>query len=899
MPQGWGRINIQKIEELAFHNRHSRRPALRYVLALPDSLQLSEGPVPQPLVALLESLLPALSTTQLKVNGEQVPLPKMLTGRATGFPWVAAALAAMLQRDAYPMVANFGASRSKQGSAVFYFEYQDSSFGRFCATTAVQLATVLLQRWQGDGMIDAEVRLRGVIADHRVRSGMYKLNQNLRAILEQADVRGIPWTRIVAGLSYVRLGQGRALHHFRETISDQEGVIAVELQKNKAFSHRVLAAAGLPTPKSIAVVSADHAVSTARSIGYPVVLKPNSLGKGIGVMVGLANDQEVHAAYKEVAQHGADVTLESFIPGEDHRLLVVNGKFIAAAKRLPARVIGDGRSSVRRLVQAENRDPRREKGYNALMNEIVIDGESTRLLRLAGMTIDSVPAEGQVVELKRTANLSSGGSAVDVTEEIHPDNIAMAERAARVVGLRITGVDFLTPDISRSHFDVGGAICEMNASVGLRPHIVSNPDRDIISPIIEQLFPKGESGRIPIAAVTGTTGKTTTTRMLGRILTEAGLTVGTVTTDEVRVGEEVVALGDYAGVTGAEIVFNDRRCEAAVLETARGGIIKRGLAFDRCDVAALTNIGEDHLGEHGVETREQMAEYKARLLRVATKAVVLNANDPLCMAQREGLSAEQIILAAPEGANEETARHLEAGGTVLLIEARSGAVPQLVLRRGKERRALLSARELPATLGGRALYNAKNALFAAAMALAMGQPLDIIRAGLRAFTPDLTHSPGRLSLIDGLGFDLLVDFAHNAAQLKTVGAVIEDMQVKGRRLCLLTVPGNRRDADIVASGGAAAAGRFDRYICYERSDWLRGRKPGEIAGLLSRGLSDAGVPAEAVEAALEQDAAIMRAVELAESGDLVAIFGSASIVSVPLFRQSVAKASRREEALEA
>jgi cyanophycin synthetase len=893
MPQSRDRIDIQEVRELGFHNRHTLRPALRYVLNLPDSLEFIRDPIPRPLVALLESLLPALSTTRLKVNDAVSPLPELLASRAQGFAWVTAALAAMLQRDAYPMVANFGSTRSEPGTASFYFEFQDVAFGRFCASTAIQLAAVLLQRWGSERMVDAEVALRGILADHAVRSAVIKLNQNQRAILEKADERGIPWKRIVAEYPYVQLGHGRALHRLRETVTDQEGTVAVELQKSKILGNHALAAAGLPTPKAVIARSAEHAAEAARSIGYPVVLKPNSLGKGVGVLVGLTTDQEVRAAFQEVERHGGGVTVEKYIAGDDHRILVVDGKFTAAAQRLPARVIGDGRSSVRQLVETANRDPRRGKGYTALMNVIVVDTESTRLLRLAGMTVESVPAEGQVVELKRTANLSSGGTAIDVTDEIHPDNIAMAERAARVIGLRIAGVDYLTPDISRSHLEVGGAICEINAAVGLRPHLVSNPGRDILNPILEQLFPKGESGRIPIAAVTGTTGKTTTSRMLSRILAEAGLTVGTVTTDEVRVGEEIVALGDLAGVSGAELVFADRRCDVAVLETARGGIIQRGLAFDSCDVAALTNVGEDHLGEHEVETPEQMARHKARLLHAAERAVVLNANDPLCLAQREGLRAERILLAAPEGANEATERHLEDGGEVFLLEARRGAAPQLVLCRGKERTKLLSAKELPSTLGGGAPHNAKNALFAAALAHAMGQPFEAIRAGLKAFKPDLQSSPGRLSMVEGLPFALLVDFAHNAAQLETVVKVIDGMKVQGRRIGLLTVPGNRRDSDIVASG-AAAAGHFDRYICYERKDWWRGRPAGQIAELLNRGLADAGIAADAIEAGLEQEAAIARAVELARPGDFVTIFGSASTTSVPQFERAVEAAAFSE-----
>lgn len=887
MAQASDQIKIRQIEELGYRNRYAKETTLHYVIEVPASLKLTAGPVRQDLIETLCEQLPMMKSTELLVGGKSLPFPDILAGKTRGFAWIVSALAAILQRDLYPGVVNFGGHGKASGRVEFHFEYKDPAVGRACGTAAIQIASILLQDWSGEQEDDAEVRLRGNIADHKLRCGAATLNQNLRHILDKADERGIPWKRIARDLPYVQLGQGCKLHRFRETLSDQEGLIATELQRNKILSHRILSTAGLPIPKVALVTSEDQAVQAAQTVGYPVVLKPNSLAKGIGVFIGLQDEAEVRAAFQQSQQFGTQVIMESYIPGDDHRLLVVDGRFVAAAKRLPARIIGDGKRSVKALVAEVNKDPRRSRGYATLMNEIVIDSESQRLLALAGLTLDSVPAEGAVVELKRTANISSGGTAVDVTDSIHPDNAAMAERAARVLGLRIAGVDFLTRDISRSHFEVGGAICEMNAAVGLRPHRVADPNRDIVTPILAKAYPEGDDGRIPIAAVTGTTGKTTTVRMLSQILTQAGIAVGSVTTDETRVAGEIVAYGDLAGVSGAGIVLSDNRCETAVLETARGGIIKRGLAFDFCDVAAMTNIGEDHLGEHGIDSPQEMARVKAKLLQSARKAVVVNANDSLCLAQTEGLSVPRIILAAPKGPNAATKAHLDAGGEALLLEKDQNGKAQLVMRHGKKKTLLLAAAELPSTYNEAALHNAGNALFAAAMAIVLGQSLAVIREGLIAFKPDLEHSPGRLSLVEGLDFELLVDFAHNAAQIATVAGFLGTRRIAGQRICLLTVPGNRLDTHIAASG-AAAAGHFDRYICYERRDWLRGRKPGEIAALLRRGLTDSAVPEEAIEAGLSQQAAIQRSVDLAAEGDLVAIFGSASVESVPQFQAAAA-----------
>lgn len=882
MTEKRGQVTIRRVQELGYHNRFTRKRALLYHLKIPQGATFRASPIPTRLVDLLTGLLPGAEGLSLRIGGKAFGLTALLRSERLGCAWLASALATVLQREVYPNTSSFGTPGDAVTAVAFYAEFKDPTFARYCSGTAVRTAEALLAEIPED---DAEIAVRAAIADHKARLELAMLNQNLRAILEGADARGIPWRRLAVDAPYVQLGHGCHLHHFRETISDQESLIPVDFQKNKILSHRILGNAGLPIPQAIAVQSAEAAVRAAEQVGYPVVVKPNFLAKGVGVFVGLRDADEVRQAYAAAAGLEAGVILESYLAGDDHRILVIDGRFVAAAKRLPAQVVGDGRSSIRELVVEENKHPLRSRGYHTLMNDIVIDGESERVLRNAGLTVESIPAAGQAVALKRTANISSGGTAVDVTEIIHPDNVAMAERAARVLGLGICGVDFLSTDISRSHFEIGGGICEMNAAVGLRPHRVADPKRDIITPILDKHFGAGGNGRIPIAAVTGTTGKTTTVRMLAGILSAAGKTVGSVTTDEVRVAGQVLAYGDLAGIAGAEIVLGDRRSEAAVLETARGGIIKRGTAFERCDVATLTNVGEDHLGEHGIETPEQMAQVKARLLHAAEKAVVLNADCPRSMALRDGLEAPRILLVAPSGTNRHVEAQLASGGEVLVLEGDPGA-ERLAYRKGKERRELLAAADIPATLRGTARHNAENALFAAASAIALEVPLEAILAGLTAFKADLEDSTGRLSLVDGLDFDLLVDFAHNAAQLETVTRFIDGYAGKKRRICLMTVPGNRMDTQIVASG-AAAAGHFDHYICYERQDWWRGRKPGEIAELLRRGLNQAAVPEAAIEAGLMQDEAIGRAVSLANKGDFVAIFGSFAPASVPRFRAAV------------
>ena len=887
MPSPRSTIKVRAIDELGFHNRYIAGRAFRIVAEHPQGREARPPEERRQLVAVLEKLVPEVANARLRVAegrsfGEAVSVP---TARLS---WTTACLAVLLQRDFYPAAISFAALPPDSQFFGFVYEYKDLYHGRYCGTVALRIADLLLFR-AGESLIDVDVALRSLIAEYRVATPDLALNHNLREILERADERGIPWQRIDSLYRYVELGQGCKRHIFTGVLSDLDGLIAFDLHNSKLACHRILGAAGLPTPRAVKVSSAAAAVVAARRIGFPVVLKPDNLGMGKGVYIGLRDDTEVEEAYAKAARLGADIIVESFLPGDDHRMLVVDGKLVAVAKRLPAQVVGDGRHSIEELVRATNKDPRRKRRYTTVMYEITIDEESQRLLKLAGLTLRSVPGKGEVVLLKRTANISSGGSSVDLTEETHPDNVRMAERVARVMGMGVVGVDFITPDIARSHFEIGGGICEINAAVGLGPHRAADIQRDVCSPILARAFPAGEDGRIPTAAVTGTTGKTTTARMLTAILGRRDLCVGCATTDGVTLGGRPLVEGDLAGRTGAEMIFANRQAEIAVLETARGGILTRGLAFDRCDAAAITNLGPDHLGEYGIETVEQMAEIKGSVLRAARKAVALNADDPLVMALAERCPAPRKILFAAKGRSPAIEDHLAAGGEALVLERRGAGRSELLLLSGGAETVLAVAEELPSTLGGRAMHNAVNALCAAALALGMGtEPADI-REGLAGFKADMMDSPGRFSFIEGLPFDLLIDFAHNPAQLGVVTDFLASYETTGRKLCLLTIGGNRSEAHTLACG-RALAGAFDRYLCYEREDLLRGRPRGEISGLLRRGMIEGGAPEAAVEAGLDIWDAVERAVELAEPGDLIVILATAWPSLVPAFR---AAAERR------
>lgn len=877
---------IRQVDDLGHYNRFIDQQALAFFVEMREARAPCSPANQRQLLEVLCQLVPQVAEARFAAKGGR-SLAAIVREDEPGIEWIAACLAVLLQRDFYPSVGEFAIQRLRSGRFGFAFAYKDLGHAGHCGRTALRVAE-LLSFAAGESAIDSEVELRSVIAEFRLITSKHALNHNLREILEKADARSIPWRRISNDLRYAQLGQGCKMHRFSGVLSDLDGLLSYELQNSKLASHRILGSSGLPVPKAKPVTSEAEAVAAARMIGFPVVLKPDNLGEGVGVYIGLRNEEEVREAYAKAVKLRATLMVEAFVPGADHRMLVIDHKLIAVAKRIAAHVVGDGTSSIGDLVREVNKDPRRKRRYTTVMYEIAFDEEVRRVLQLAGLTPNSVPAEGQVIFLKRTANISSGGSAVDVTEQTHPDNVRMAERAAQAMGMGVAGIDFITTDITRSHFEIGGAICEVNAAPGMGPHRAADPTRDVTSPILSRAFPKGEDGRIPTAAVTGTTGKTTTCRMLAAILARSGVRVGCATTDGVNVGGELVMEGDVAGRTGADLIFSDPTVEAAVLETARGGIVMRGLAFDRCDVAAITNVGPDHLGEYGIDTVEQMAAVKGRVLRAARKAVAINADDPLILPLREVCSAAREILFAANGRNPMIDAHLQAGGTALVIEeGRSGKI-EIDLLHANRRDSLAIVEELPATFGGIAIHNAENALCAAALAVGMDQDLDVIRGALASFKPDMEDSPGRLSFIDGLPFGLLIDFAHNPAQLDVLTRFAGRYDTKGQRICLMTVGGNRSEAHIRACG-SSVAGHFDRYLCYERQDLLRGRKRGEIAGLLRQGMIDGGVSESKIEAGLDIWDAIDHAVEHTVPGDFVVILATAWPNLVPAFRRAAAE----------
>jgi cyanophycin synthetase len=694
-----------------------------------------------------------------------------------------------------------------------------------------------------------------------------ELGPSTAAIVKAARTRRIPFLRIGDG-SLVQLGYGKHQQRIQATTTSRTGCIAADIACDKILTKEVLELACVPVPVGGVAGTETEAVAIAADIGYPVVVKPHDGNQGKGVTLNLLTPQEVRAAFNLAANYSSRVIVEKYIPGRHYRLIVVNGHVVAAAERLPAYVTGDGSSSLRRLVEIENRNPARGEGHARPLTKIVIDAVVLMHLMRAGLSLDSVPAAGERVFLRENANLSTGGIAVDVTDEIHPANRRLAERVAALLGLDIAGVDLVTADIAVPYEVGGGAVIEVNAAPGIRMHHYPSEGqaRDVAAAIVDGLFPAGATGRIPLVAVTGTNGKTTTTRMVGRILAEHGYRVGLTTTDGIYIGGELIRRGDTTGPASALTVLTDPTVGAAVLETARGGILRAGLAYDGSDIGIVTNITDDHLGLDGVETLADLADVKSLVVETVRKdgCAVLNADDPYCVAMTKNVRC-RVIYFSSEANNLIIRKHLQQGGSAVFV--RDGL---LVIGIGEnEEMGVMDVRSIPATHGGVAVHNIQNALAAAAAAYGLGVPVATIRRALGSFTSTVAVNPGRMNIVEVADFQVMIDYGHNHDGFVNIVRAIRQMPAS-RRVGVVTIPGDRGDA-YLRRGGEIAGQGFDRIIIKEDGD-LRGRKPGEIAELLLAGVLASGMSPAAVEIVLDEKEAVRYAMETAQSGDLIVVF---------------------------
>ena len=857
-------------------NIYAHFPVIRHVLDLGDLEDWPTGRLGKDFVEPLLEYLPGLQEHGCSYNEPGGFVRRLKEDEGTWLGHVMEHVAIELQNIAGYRVT-FGRTRSIDGKSGHYnmvFQYLDDAVGREASQLSLALIHSLLPAEvkpddaPGDDWEFAEERDRFIRYAQRRAFG-----PSTASLVRAAEERGIPWIRLNRQ-SLVQFGHGKYQHRIQATTTGNTSNIAVELASDKEETNSILRDLGLPVPKQRLVRSSSDAKRAAARIGFPVVLKPLSGNHGRGVSINLKTNDEVEAAFDKAREHGRNIIVESYLEGHDHRLLVINGELVAAAKRVPGHVVGDGRQTIEQLVEIVNADPRRGVGHEKVLTRLELDHQAERLLAKLGYDRNTVPEDGETVYLRSTANLSTGGTAIDVTDTIHPDNRDMAIRSIKAIGLDIGGVDFLTKDITESYRETGGGICEVNAGPGFRMHVAPSEGtpRDVAGPVLDMLFPPDSPSRVPIAAVTGTNGKTTTARMLAHILKMRGFTVGLTSTDGVYIDGQLSVPGDMTGPVSARMILRDPSIDAAVMETARGGMLRGGLGFQECNVAACLNVAADHLGLQGIDTLEQLAEVKRVPVEIARDAAILNADDVHCLQMADYTDAAILCYVTMNPGHPLVKQHIRAGGQAFVLE--EGMNGHMITIYDKESQIpLLWTHLIPATIEGRAMHNVQNAMFAAALAYNMDIGLEDIRHGLRTFDATFFQTPGRMNIYDEHPFKVILDYAHNPAAVRAMCHLVDRFEPEGKRIVVLSAPGDRRDEDIRGIA-EIAAGHFDHFIC-RCDDNRRGRGDEEVAVMLKNKLLEEGVAADRIEVIPDEQEATTRALEMARPGDLVLVLTDA------------------------
>ncbi|ANE52932.1 cyanophycin synthetase [Flavisolibacter tropicus] len=741
---------------------------------------------------------------------------------ATSLAQCLAQLAIGLQQAAGMPVTYYAVeAANKPDCYSIVFEYTDEEVGRITAQNAIRIFENC-HRGETCSIKEEIATIKKVWQANR-------LGPSTHSIVQEALQRRIPVMRLDDN-AYIQLGYGANQKRIEATVANTTGCLASDKACNKHETKHLLADALIPVPAGVIIEKEEELANAIQEVGYPLVLKPLDGQQGKGAAINIKTESEAVEGFKRAKQHAPKVIVEKYIVGCDFRALVIDYKFVAAARRTPAAVIGDGRHTIRELVEIANNDPRRGDGHCNVLTKIILDDAVDELLAKRNYTVQAVPPKGEEVWLKATANLSTGGTATDVTDWVHPANRILFERIARTIGLDICGIDIMAPDIETPIVENGGAVIEVNAAPGFRMHLepTYGHPRNVAAPVIDMLFPHGDS-RIPIVAVTGTNGKTTTTRLIARMAQQAGFNTGYTNTDGIYINTERIYKGDCAGPGSAQVLLKDSSIEFAVLESARGGILRSGLAFDQCDCAVVTNVAEDHLGLNGIDTLEQLARVKA----VVPKSVkrhgyaVLNADDDLVYAMKEELSCN-IALFSLYADNVRIQKHCEAGGLAAILDE-----GYLMIRDGNRLIPVELVENIPLTYGGKALFNVANVLGATLAAYVSNLSMPAIRCSLRNFISSPETTPGRLNFFDFGEFKVLMDYAHNPHGVRALGEFLKDIPAT-EKIGIVTGIGDRRNEDIIALGKEAAL-VFDTVIIRYDDD-LRGRTDFEIGSLLRAGI---------------------------------------------------------------
>ncbi len=754
------------------------------------------------------------------------------------------------------MDVGFGRTRETKtpGTYNVVFNYIEEKAGIFAAEESVKIAEHLIAGTPYD--LDSCIRTLKEIRERE------RLGPSTGSIVEEAASRKIPWIRLGKN-SLVQLGYGINQQRFQATITGNTSSIAVDIACNKELTKKMLEDAAIPVPSGDLVIDEDGLQNVIKKIGYPLVLKPLDGNHGKGASINVKDYETAIIGLEHAQQYSKKVIVEKYITGFDFRVLVIDHKMVAAARRVPAHVVGDGELNLQQLIDKENLDPRRGYGHENVLTEITVDKDTNELLEKLSYTLHTIPQKGEIVYLKSTANLSTGGTSIDVTDMIHPENIQMAERISRIIGLDVCGIDIMAENLTQPLKESGGAILEVNAAPGFRMHLAPSEGlpRNVAAPVVDMLYPTGKEFRIPIIALTGTNGKTTTTRLLAHIVKNNGKRVGFTTSDGIYIQNTLLEKGDTTGPMSAEFILKDPTVEFAVLETARGGILRSGLGFGTCDIGVLTNIKEDHLGMNDIHNLKDLTRVKRVVLDSVKKDgwCILNADDEYSMRIKDDLRSKVALFSLDEN-NPHIKKFAREGRVTCVYE--EGFV---TIKKGEWKIRIEKVKNIPITMEGKARFMIANVLAASLAAYVYGFEIPNIALALTTFIPSAQLTPGRLNVFNFKNFKVMIDFAHNPAGYEAIEDYLKNVD-SNKKIGIISGVGDRRDNDIRECGKIAA--RMFDHIIIRNEKHLRGRTEDEINGLIIEGIHsvDKSVSYEIIPKEID---ALKHAMSLAEEGTFI------------------------------